>query len=313
MNVMTIGGTSVLRNPDLDPLDDKQLKSFAPTIFAKSGIEGVSDKYGFVSSIDIVRAMRDSGFEPVEVRQSKRRDEGRMPWTKHMMKFRKTGLIKKITVGDVVPQVVMLNSHDRSSGFHLYGGLFRLVCSNGLLVSDGANVEPIRVHHTARMVQDVVDKSRVLIQDIDGVFKLREDMLATSMTKQAAYKFAERALEFRPPRRSGVMSVESVLEARREGDEAMDLWHVFNRIQENMLRGGNLTTVTGEGGRERQVQTRGIGRIERDVQVNSALWSLAVQTIAKAAKSSKTTVAVKQTRSKKTTQEVVDVDAELSK
>lgn len=317
MNVMKIGATDVLRNPNLDPLDDKQLKSFSPAIFAKSGIEGVSDKYGFVSTISVINAMRESGFVPVEVRQSKRRDENKMPWTKHMLKFRPDGTLKKVQVGDVVPQVVLLNSHDRSSGFQLVAGLYRLVCSNGLLVADGAHVEPIKVPHTVRMVQDIVDKSRVLVKDIDGVYKLREDMLNTPMTKQSAIKFATAAKEFRPPRRAGDLSVDTLLEARRPGDEAMDLWHVFNRIQENMLRGGNVTTVT-DGDRTRQVQTRGIGRIERDVQVNSALWSLAVQTIAKAAKSSKTATTTKKA-GKKTVAEpatesaVHDIDAELSK
>lgn len=309
-NVMKIGATDVLRNPNLDAIDDKQLRAFSPAIFAKSGIEGVSDKYGFVSTISVINAMRESGFVPVEVRQSKRRDEAKMPWTKHMLKFRPDGTLKKVQVGDVVPQVVLLNSHDRSSGFHLIAGLYRLVCSNGLLVADGASVEPIRVPHTLRMVQDIVDKSRVLIKDVDGVYKLREDMLATELTKQQAMKFASRAMDARPPGRAGTLPVETLLEPRRAGDEAMDLWHVFNRVQENMLRGGNITTVTNADGRERQVQTRGIGRIERDVQVNSALWSLAVQTIAAAAKSSKAAVAAKKTSKKKP---VVDVDAELSK
>lgn len=280
-----IGNTKVLRNPALDPLSDRQLKDFAPTIFAKGGIPGVSEKYGFVNTKLIIDAMRDSGFDVVEVRQSQRRNTDRMPFTKHMLKFRPNGIVGKIKRGDVVPQIVMLNSHDRSSGFHLYAGLFRLICENGLMVSDGASVEPIRVPHTIRMVENVVDRSRELIECADGVYRLRGDMLATQLTDKAAVQFARNALEFRPPR-AAILAPETLLVPRRKEDTPNDLWHVFNRVQENMLRGGNETTT--EDGRV--VMTRGIGRIERDVQVNTRLWALAVQTIAKAQATSKKAV-----------------------
>jgi hypothetical protein len=287
-----IGNTKVLRNTDLDPISDKQLKDFSPTVFAKGGITGVSDKYGFVSTIKVIEAMRDTGFDVVEVRQSQKRGEDadeRMNFTKHMLKFRKTGQIKKLQRGDVVHQVVMLNSHDRSSGFHLYGGLFRLICSNGMMCSDSELVTPIKVPHTINMVRDVIERSIQLVKASDGVYQLRDSMLAVGMTERQQNEFAKAALEFRPPRRAGLLDPKTLLAVRRPEDEADDLWHVFNRVQENMLRGGN-DTVTADG---KHVRTRGIGRIERDVEVNTRLWSLAVQTIAKAAASSKKAVAKK--------------------
>jgi len=287
-DAIKIGNTQVLRNPQLDPISDRQLKEFAPTIFAKGGMPGVSEKYGFVNTKTVIDAMRDTGFDIVEVRQSQRRDLERMPFTKHMLKFRPTGLIGKVKRGDVVPQVMMLNSHDRSSGFHLYAAMYRLICDNGMIVSDGAEVTPIKVHHTIRMVENVVDRSLELIKCIDGVYRLRGDMLKTELTPKTALAFAKQAVTFRPPR-AAILAPETLLVPRRKEDDKFDLWHVFNRIQENMLRGGNETTA--EDGRV--VMTRGIGRIERDVEVNTKLWSLAVQTIAKAQASSKKATAKK--------------------
>ena len=282
IDALKIGNTQVLRNSQLDPISDKQLKEFAPTIFAKGGIPGVSEKYGFVNTKTIIDAMRDTNFDIVEVRQSQRRDVDRMPFTKHMIKYRPAGVIGKVKRGDVVPQIVMVNSHDRSSGFHLYGGLYRLICDNGMMVSDGAEVMPIKVHHTARMVENIVDRSLELIKCADGIYRLRGDMLKTILNPKSAAAFARNAVTFRPPR-AAVLAPETLLIPRRKEDESMDLWHVFNRVQENMLRGGN-ETVTEDG---RVVMTRGIGRIERDVEINTKLWSLAVQTIAKAQASAK--------------------------
>jgi Domain of unknown function (DUF932) len=295
MEPIIVGSTKILRNPELDSLSDRQLKAFSPTIFAKGGIQGVadvkdvSDGYGFVSTISVINALRDSGFEPVEVRQSQRRNEAKMPWTKHMIKFRQTGLLKKVQRGDVVPQVILLNSHDRSSGFHMYAGLFRLVCSNGLMVSEGEAVEPIKIMHTKRLAENVISQAQELVRGADGVFRLRSDMLATILTDKQQIAFATKALEVRPPRAAAPLPV-SLLEARRPQDNKPDLWHVYNRVQENMLRGG-LNTVTPEG---RAVASRGIGRIERDVEVNAGLWALAVQAIAKAK-----TSAAKKTGAKK--------------
>jgi len=283
-SVMRIGGTQVLRNPKLEPLELPQLKRFSPAIFAKTPIEGVSAMYGHINTYSVIKAMQDSGYEIVEVRQSKRRDteamdaETRMRFTKHMLKFRKSGNIQKLLkVGDVIPQVVMLNSHDRSSGFQLYAGMFRLVCLNGLIVSDSSFVEPIKVRHTATMVEDILQRSEMLIKQADGVYAVREKMLGIDLTPKDAVRFAVKAIEFRPPRRKGVMTPDTLLEARRPEDKPNDLWHVFNRVQENMMRGGNELT-TGEGHR---AVSRGIGRIERDVAVNSALWELAVDTLEK--------------------------------
>lgn len=291
-NLMKIGGTSILRNPGLLALETPQLKRFAPTIFAKQPIPGVSDSYGHVRTFDVIQAMADNGYECVEVRQSQRRGndemdaDQRMRYTKHMLKFKKQGSIKSLLKrGDVIPQVIMLNSHDRSSGFHLYAGMYRVVCSNGLMVADGQFVEPIKVRHTVTMVADIVERSRELIKGADGVYAIREKMLAVPMTDKQAIRFANEAIEFRPPRRTGILTPDTLLMARRDEDKVNDLWHIFNRVQENMLRGGN-ETITPEG---RNVQTKGIGRIERDVQVNSALWGLAVETLNKAGKGTKTT------------------------
>lgn len=282
-NLIKLGGTQILRNPNLLPLEESQVKQFSPVIFAKKPMPGVSDVYGHVPTIDVVRALRDTGFELVEVRQSKRRDESKMGFTKHMLKFAQQGSKGKLKkVGDMIPQVVMLNSHDRSSGFHLYYGLFRLACENGLIVSAGELVEPIKVRHTISMTADIVERSKTLVRGADGVYALREQMLSVEMTQKQAIAYAQESLQYRPPRRTGIMDPATLLQVRRAGDEPNNLWMVYNRIQENMLRGG-AATVT-EGGRS--VNTKGIGRIERDVEVNGKLWEQAVRALEQRGKKS---------------------------
>jgi hypothetical protein len=61
------------------------------------------------------------------------------------------------------------------------------------------------------------------------------------------------------------------MEARREEDEGRQLWNLFNRVQENIVKGGvKGTTPSG-----RQKTTRGVNGALPLVQVNEKLWELA--------------------------------------
>jgi len=45
---------------------------------------------------------------------------------------------KPVQLRDAVPEVYFLNSHDGTSAYQLRMGIFRVVCTNGLIVSRGA-------------------------------------------------------------------------------------------------------------------------------------------------------------------------------
>jgi len=63
-----------------------------------------------------------------------------------------------------------------------------------------------------------------------------------------------------------------VLEPRRPEDFGNDLWRTFNTVQSNLM-GGGLVRRTASG---RLTRTRPIRAIQRDLELNSALWDLAI-------------------------------------
>jgi hypothetical protein len=72
------------------------------------------------------------------------------------------------------------------------------------------------------------------------------------------------------------MQPAQLLACRRSEDLGDDLWRVYNRCQEHLLRGGlSRRSITG-----RLNRTRPIGSIRRDVALNGQLWDLAMQTLA---------------------------------
>lgn len=63
----------------------------------------------------------------------------------------------------------------------------------------------------------------------------------------------------------------NMLLASRWQDQKNDLWTVYNRVQENMMKGG----VAGRSATGRRTTTRAVGGVSENVKLNKALWTLA--------------------------------------
>ncbi|MFQ7457958.1 MAG: DUF945 domain-containing protein, partial [Klebsiella michiganensis] len=62
-----------------------------------------------------------------------------------------------------------------------------------------------------------------------------------------------------------------ILTPRRNEDRQDDLWTTYQRLQENLLKGG-LPGRTAQG---KRTHTRAINGIDGDVKLNRALWVMA--------------------------------------
>lgn len=65
--------------------------------------------------------------------------------------------------------------------------------------------------------------------------------------------------------------LQQILSPRRWQDESNDLWTTYQRIQENLIKGG-LSGRSAKGGR---THTRAVRGIDGDVKLNRALWVMA--------------------------------------
>ncbi len=72
-----------------------------------------------------------------------------------------------------------------------------------------------------------------------------------------------------------MQTAKQILTPRRHDDNKSDLWATFNRVQENVIKGG-LRGVTVKANGERQNRkTREVNGIDQNVRLNRALWTLA--------------------------------------
>ncbi len=87
----------------------------------------------------------------------------------------------------------------------------------------------------------------------------------------AQHALANAALTYRFGEEHQPVTATQILTPRRYEDRQDDLWTVYNRIQESLLKGG-LSGRTAQG---KRTHTRAINGIEGDVKLNRALWVMA--------------------------------------
>ncbi|MFZ1142674.1 MAG: DUF932 domain-containing protein [Candidatus Sulfotelmatobacter sp.] len=260
------------------PLTMEEVARRAPSALALRPYAAMSAKYTYVPTINIIEGMIKAGFQPFAASQSLTRIADKKAFTKHMLRFRHADM-GALVVGDVVPEVVVINSHDGACAFRLIAGLYRLVCSNGLMVSD-AEIESISVRHTGNILQAVVDGSYTIVGNAAKALGTVKQWRQLQLTDGERHAFATSAHILRFADAEGKTTTpitpDQLLVPRRYDDQGKDLWTTFNVLQENALKGG-LSGIQrdAEGRRVRSVSTRQIRGIDGNVQLNRSLWTLA--------------------------------------
>jgi hypothetical protein len=245
-----------------------QLREIAPSVFATEPADKVSSRYGFVPTVDVVEELSNRGLVPVFAGQTLSRDQGNRYFAKHLLRFRPQ--YAPTVAGQSVPEVVLMNSHDGSSGFKLWLGLFRMVCCNGLIISDGI-MGQVSVAHRSNAAQIVGDQSIGFMGQLDHIENRVQRFMDRVLTPLEQNQLAETAAQIRwgNDRPAGLDHTDLLI-GRRFEDAGNSLWNTLNRIQENVIKGGvNLNR------KNRRSSTRLLRSVSDDARVNSQLWEAA--------------------------------------
>jgi len=248
------------------PLSDEQIARVAPSIFAEEKHNSRSGRYTYIPTIDILQSLRKEGFQPFFACQTRVRDEGRREHAKHMLRLRHASQIN----GSEANEIILLNSHDGSSSYQMLAGVYRFVCCNGMVC--GETIQDVRVPHKGDVVGHVIEGAYSVLDEFDMVAREIEGMRSVRLSDEAQQVFAEHALmlKYEDPAAAPI-AANKLLTAKRADDAGNDLWTTFNRVQENMLRGG----ITGRTHQGRRTKTRAVTGIDGNVTLNRVLWSLA--------------------------------------
>lgn len=269
--------TNVIRSDA--PLSEDQMRAAAPSIFAQGKHASRSDRYTYIPTIDVLRGLRKEGFEPFMVAQGNSRVEGKTEFTKHMIRMRHhRDSSGRVQAKPEANEIVLINSHDGASSYQMLAGMFRFVCCNGLVV--GNVVDDIRIPHKGNIQDDVIEGAFRVLDEFEAVEQHAEAMKALQLeqpeeiafaTAALALRFGEQVVEETGGHRLAPVSAQQLIQARRPEDIGHSLWTTFQRVQENVIRGGQ----PGRSAQGKRLHTRPVGSIDRGVSLNRALWMLA--------------------------------------
>ena len=208
------------------------------------------------------------------VAQSKSRIEGKTEFTKHMIRMRHVSGDNSQIAKPEANEIILINSHDGASSYQLLSGVFRYACCNGLVVGSVSN--DIRIAHKGNIQGEVIEGAFRVLDDFAAVNASTQGMKALDLKPDEERAFATAALALRYGEQTegqapAPITVDQLTEARRVEDTGRSLWLAMNRVQSNMMQGGQ----PGRSAQGRRIHTRAVGSIDRTITLNRALWVLA--------------------------------------
>jgi hypothetical protein len=245
---------------------------YLPALMQETASPSMSSRYVHVNTSDVINVMNDAGFTVHEQRVDKAR-KSPLEFQRHMVVFRNDSV--QTPDGSYVPQMLWINSHNGKSPAVMKLGIYRFVCTNGMVVGNDFATE--RVRHAGELAKEVLDRVRNLSAKSVKVFDQIDAWSKIDLSQAQRDEFARRAAVIR----FGEAKLQQynhldLLNVRRTEDDKGDMWSVFNRVQENAVKGGMI----GRNANNRQVRSKSLNSIGLDVNFNEKLWELADEFVA---------------------------------
>ena len=268
-------------------LSDDDIRVVCPVAFKETMSEGeikklgLSKHYSFVPTSNVINDLRSMGWECVDAKQVKARKKSTRGYQKHMITFEHPKY--KVEGAEEYPQLLLTNSHDGGNAFQLSAGIFRLVCSNGLVIKteDYGTARLVHKGYSFEAVQKLVNE---FVETIDETLTRITAMKEVELDKAQQMEFAKQAALLRFTAKSynednigDVVDLDDLLNVERKEDAGNGLWEVFNRVQESLVNGKYNYAMNGKvnAADAKTRKARPIKNFKQSIDVNKKLSELA--------------------------------------
>lgn len=268
-------------------LSKENLMQICPKAFAATPTNpGVSERYVQANTEMVIDDLAKLGWYPVDAKQCREKAGSKGIRSFHMVAFqnpdvklmRKEVGVEGEGVVEAYPRIILTNSHDGFNAFKFMVGLFRIVCSNGLVIATEKFAD-LSIRHTNYDFEALRAMVISVTEQVEEQAKCMTEMLQTEITDEQAMKLAEDAIRIR----KGVSMdeklnvdeevIRDLITPKREEDKGTDLWRRFNIIQEGMMRGNySLRTVKGKNRKARPLTS-----VTKGVSANKLLFQRAYE------------------------------------
>lgn len=261
-------------------LTKEELKKQCPMAFKELPTNPkVSGRYVQANTSTVIDDLAKLGWYPVQAKQCRNKKNSSGIRSFHMIAFQNPDI--KITrtdgngenVIDTYPRIILTNSHDGFNSFKFMLGLFRLVCSNGLVVCDNqmVNMSIRHLNYTFEELRMIVKNA---IEEVPNIVHTMNEMRNIQLTDEQKQELATEVIKIR----KGIEEnetyeveqdvIEDILTPVREEDKSNDLWTIFNICQEKLIKGGFFNKTN----KNKLRKVKSITSIKKDMEYNQRLW-----------------------------------------
>ena len=256
-------------------LTKANIMSMAPSVFSEVASDEVSKHYTHIPTERVIDDMEVLGWKPIEAKQVAARTKHTKGFQKHLLVFRNDDVVINGEDGDTVyPQIMLTNSHDGKNSFQFQAGLYRMICSNGLVIAD-EQFESVKMRHMGYSFEDLQDMIKEMVGKLPLTVESMNKMKAIEMAEEQILAFAKDALNARFTKKEMnriEVDLKELTTPTRKEDKGSDLWSVFNVVQEKLIEGDFQYRA---GGKVRQARV--IKNFKQDMKINKKLFNVALE------------------------------------
>lgn len=268
-------------------LTKEELQKACPAAFKTEPTNpNVSDRYVQANTETVIDDLAKLGWFPVQAKQCRTNKNSSGIRSLHMIAFQNPDvkIVKQGPDGgetvDSWPRIILTNSHDGFNSFKFLLGMFRLVCSNGIIVGDTelVNMSVKHINYDFETLRDIV---KTAIEQVPNIVCTMNAMKNTVLSDEQKMEMAKNVVKIRRGAEDDEKfevdeeTITDILDPIRQEDKASDLWTIFNVCQEKMIKGEYNYASKGKKARKQ----RKITSIKKDIDFNQKLWSIATSFI----------------------------------
>lgn len=268
-------------------LTEDEIRQRCPLVFATSPTnDKVSEKYTVANTYTVIQDMEKLGWKVVRAaqRRATKKSSGRFSY--HMVALQNPDIkiTKQVDGGEETvecfPQIILTNSHDGLSCFQFRVGLYRCICSNGLVISD-AELSEFKIRHIYYSFENLRAVVGRILEALPSKVERMSQMSNVLLSEDQKLDFAKKALSIRKGVKEEELQADEetykdLLTPVRKEDEGSSLWNVYNVLQEKIVKGGYTTAEEGKKARKVRKVTSFIKELDFSRRIDEVAQSYLV-------------------------------------
>lgn len=268
-------------------LTEDEIRQRCPLVFATSPTnDKVSEKYTVANTYTVIQDMEKLGWKVVRAAQRKATKKSSGRFSYHMVALQNPDIkiTKQVDGGEETvecfPQIILTNSHDGLSCFQFRVGLYRCICSNGLVISD-AELSEFKIRHIYYSFENLRAVVGRILEALPSKVERMSQMSNVLLSEDQKLDFAKKALSIRKGVKEEELQADEetykdLLTPVRKEDEGSSLWNVYNVLQEKIVKGGYTTAEEGKKARKVRKVTSFIKELDFSRRIDEVAQSYLV-------------------------------------